>query len=99
MLKVVLYLTYGNLKLHAQCRHISVYTKSDVILETQCCNLVGGAFSTWDINCSALVVLDVFIFGNQTAESHVTPVFCMGVPFGSQYVFHDTVENCLFFFF
>ena len=54
MLKVVLYLTYGNLKLHAQCRHISVYTKSDVIIETQCCNLVGGAFSTWDINCSAL---------------------------------------------
>ena len=45
------------------------------------------------------VVLDVFIFGNQTAESHVTPVFCMGVPFGSQYVFHDTVENCFFFFF
>ena len=43
------------------------------------------------------VVLDVFIFGNQTAESHVIPVFCMGVPFGSQYVFHDTVENCFFF--
>ena len=45
------------------------------------------------------VVLDVFIFGNQTAESHVTPVFYMGVPFGSQYVFHDTVENCFFIFF
>lgn len=54
MLKVVLYLTYGNLKLHAPCRHISVYTNQMSYSKAQSCNLVGGAFSTWNINCSAL---------------------------------------------
>lgn len=52
----------------------------------ECCNWVSGAFSPWDINCSALCVLDVSILGNQSAEFHVTPVFCSVAASCSHYV-------------
>lgn len=89
MLKVVLYLTYGNIKLHTQCLHISVYIKSGAVLKTRNAATGWVVLLVLGILIALLcVVLDVSILGNQSVEFHVTPVFCSVAASCSHYVPH-----------
>lgn len=98
MLKVVLLPDIWKSKAACSMSAYICLHKSDVILSKPSLATVGGAFSTWNINCSALCGSWCLHFWKSNCRIPCESSVLYGCSFLFPVCTHGTVENCFFIF-